>query len=333
MLGALLGSMAVAALVGLILGVGLLLVARRSARLAAIVSPLVGLIAVLAGVTAGAYQMVIEDDGRDKIMLLLMATAPVALATGVIVANQVRKASAKAARELEEANRQRELEQTRLELISWLSHDLRTPLAGIGAMAEALEDGIAPDPARYLRTIKVESVRTSAMVDDLLVLSRLHAGNPLSREPVALDVLVDDAVAATAQLATRRGIRLQATTEGDSRVQGDARFLARMLQNLVVNAIQYSRRGGGVGVDVRGGDAAVTVRVTDSCGGLTGDEFARMFDAGWKHDGARSPSVRDGSGTGIGLSIVRAVAEAHGGRVIVSPTADGCALDVEIPAL
>lgn len=334
MLGALVGSMAVAAVVGVALGLGILLLARRSTRWAALVAPLVGLVAILAGVSAGSQQMVIEDDTRTKLLLLLLATAPVALATGGVVANRVRAASERAAGELAEANRQRELEQTRLELISWLSHDLRTPLAGIGAMAEALEDGIAPDPARYLRTIKVEAVRTSAMVADLLVLSRLHAGNPLRLEPVALDILVDDVVAATAELAATRRIRVQARAEGDSRVQGDARFLARMLQNLVVNALQYSRDGGEVGVDVRGGDGVVSVRVTDTCGGLAADDFARMFDAGWKQDGARSPSGRDGSsGTGIGLAIVRAVAEAHSGRVAVSPAADGCALEVELPGL
>lgn len=333
MLGVLLGSMAVAAAVGLVLGFGILLLARRSARWAALVAPLVGLVAILAGVSEGSQQMVIADDTRTKLLLLLLATAPVALATGAVVANRVRATSDRAARELAEAHRQRELEQARMELISWMSHDLRTPLAGIGAMAEALEDGIAADPARYLRTIKVEAVRTSAMVDDLLMLSRLHAGNPLRSEPVALDVLVDDVAAATAQLAAKRGIQLEATTTGDSRVQGDARFLARMLQNLVVNAIQYSREGGRVGVDVRGADGVVTVRVTDTCGGLTGDEFARMFDAGWKLDGARSPSGPDGSGSGIGLAIVRAVAEAHGGRVAVSPVADGCALEVTVPAL
>lgn len=334
MLGPLLGSMAIAALVGLIFGVGILLLAARSARWAALVAPLVGLVAILAGVSAGAQLMVIEDDSRNKLLLLLVATAPVALATGVVVANRVRKITTRAAWELAEANRLRELEQTRMELISWLSHDLRTPLAGIRAMSEALEDGIAPDPARYLRTIRRETIRTSEMVDDMLVLSRLHAGNPLRREPVALDILVDDVTAGSAQLAAQRGIRLSATSTGGSLVRGDSRFLSRMLQNLVVNAIQYSREGSEVSVDVRGAADRVTVRVLDSCGGLAADAFARVFDAGWKQDAARTPTSHSGSsGMGIGLAIVRAVAQAHGGQVRAASGDHGCVMEVELPRL
>jgi len=210
-----------------------------------------------------------------------------------------------------EAARRRELENTRLELISWLSHDLRTPLAGIKAMSEAIEDGVATDSNAYLRRIGAEATRTTEMVDDMLALSRLHTGTTVQRVPVALDVVGDEIATTMTPLASQKGLALSATTEGAPVVTGDAGFLSRMITNLVVNAIQYSPAGGTVCLTIDGRPDEARVTVTDSCGGLTDDELRHMFDAGWRRDHARTPGTHPGSsGAGIGLAIIDALADA-----------------------
>lgn len=106
-----------------------------------------------------------------------------------------------------------------------------------------------------------------------------------------------------------------------------------MLTNLLVNAIQYSEPGGTVCLTIDGGSEQVSIEVSDSCGGLTAEEFGRMFDVGWRRDHARTPGTRPGSsGAGIGLAIVRAVVEAHSGIVSVAPTDCGCLVTVVLPA-
>ena len=133
-------------------------------------------------------------------------TAPVALLVGVFVSatTQARIAAATAA--LEEERRGREVENGRRELISWLSHDLRTPLAGIRAMGEALEDGISADPAKYHRAIVVEAERTSVMVDDIMALASLQSRTtPLTLETLSLADLTSDLVNQLAPLAAAHG--------------------------------------------------------------------------------------------------------------------------------
>lgn len=328
----LLWSMVVTVAVGVVLGVGVMALATRSARWAAVLAPFVGLVGMLAGVTTGTQQMVIADDTRRTLWWIMAATLPVALGMGLVLSMRIHAISERAAREVAEAARRRELESTRLELISWLSHDLRTPLAGIKAMSEAIEDGVAAEPAVYLRRIGAEATRTTEMVDDMLALSRLHTGTTVRRDSVALDVLGDEIATTVNPLASQKGISLQATTSGTPVVTGDAGFLSRMITNLVVNAIQYSPAGGTVCLTIDGRAEDVRVTVTDSCGGLTADEFRRMFDTGWRRDQARTPGTRPGSsGAGIGLAIVRAVVDAHGGTVTVAPTDGGCVVTVILP--
>ncbi|MGV8850483.1 MAG: sensor histidine kinase [Propionibacteriaceae bacterium] len=333
MTGALIFSMAATAALGVLLGVGVMALANRSPRWATALAPFVALVAMVAGVVTGTQQMVIADDTRASLWWIMLATLPVALGLGAALSARIRAISESAAQELEEVARRRELETTRIEMISWLSHDLRTPLAGIRAMSEAIEDGLAPDNDEYLRRISAEATRTTEMVDDMLALSRLHTGTTVSREPVALDVLGDEVATTLTPLAKERGIEVLATTTGKPVVIGDARFLSRMLTNLMVNAIQYSDVGGTVSLTIDGLPGQVRIAVSDSCGGMAADEFHRMFDTGWRRDQARTPGNRAGSsGAGIGLAIVRAVVDAHSGTVSVAPTEGGCEVEVLLPA-
>ncbi|MBZ5735517.1 HAMP domain-containing histidine kinase [Nocardioides sp. TRM66260-LWL] len=246
---------------------------------------------------------------------------------------------AEAQRRLEQARlRELRLEESRRELVSWVSHDLRTPLAGMRAMAEALEDGLAPDPSRFHRQIRVEVDRMAAMVDDLFELSRIHAGVlRLTPTTLALGDLVSEAIAGADPLARARNVRLGGDVDADLEVTADPAGLSRVLSNLLVNAIRHTPSDGVVEVIGRRHDDGVEVLVSDGCGGLRQDEIERVFDLGWQGEQARTPSAAGTpggpTGAGLGLAIVKGIVEAHHGRVGVEnlPADGGCRFSVLLP--
>ena len=230
----------------------------------------------------------------------------------------------------ESRNRERALERSRRELVAWVSHDLRTPLAGLRAMAEALEDGVATDPVRYHTQIRVAADRLTGMVDDLFELSRIHAGAlRLSLTRVSLADLVDEAVVGADPLARSLGVELSAQVLTSLAVRVDPRELSRALTNLVVNAIRHTPNDGLVQVEAaeKGGQAVLAV--TDSCGGLTEHDLERVFDVGWRGTAARTPEPL--AGAGLGLTIVRGIVEAHAGEVAVHNVSGGCRFEVLLP--
>jgi signal transduction histidine kinase len=227
--------------------------------------------------------------------------------------------------------RERALEQSRRQLVAWVSHDLRTPLAGLRAMAEALEDGLAADPPRYHKQMRAEAERLATMVDDLFELSRLQSGTlQLSPDVITLDDLVSDVLASTEALARERGVRLAGTATGRLAVRADPRELSRALTNLLTNAIRYTPPGGSVQVRARPEHQDALVSVTDGCGGIPEGDLPHVFDLAWRGTAARSPEPD--SGAGLGLAIVRGVVEAHRGSVRVVNTGDGCCFEMRLPA-
>jgi signal transduction histidine kinase len=228
------------------------------------------------------------------------------------------------------ASRQREraLEASRRELVAWISHDLRSPLAGLRAMAEALEDGIAEDPARYHRQIRGEVERLSGMVGDLFELSRIQAGS-LTLSPTRMSVydLVSDAIAGADALATERGVRLADEGVEQVPVEVDGKEMTRVLANLLVNAIHRTPADGTVAVGARRDAGGVVLSVTDGCGGIPADDLPRVFDTGWRGTNARTPP----GGAGLGLAIVRGIVEAHKGRAAVRNVPGGCRFEVTLP--
>lgn len=235
------------------------------------------------------------------------------------------------ARLTEARARERAVEQSRRELIAWISHDLRTPLAGLRAMAESLEDGVAAEPARYHRRIRVEVDRLSGMVDDLFELSRIQAGAlQLSLSRVSLYDLVGDAMAGTEVLARSRAVRLRGDGIEPVPVRVDSREMSRALTNLLVNAIRHTPSDGTVAIGVRSEPEGVLLTVTDACGGIPEDDLARVFETGWRGSHARTPGP-DG-GAGLGLAIVRGIVEAHKGSVGVVNITGGCRFEVRLPA-
>jgi signal transduction histidine kinase len=263
-----------------------------------------------------------------------------ALMTGELAAldRELRATQAKLA---ESRERERALERSRRELVAWVSHDLRTPLAGLRAMAEALEDGVATDPARYHMQMRLAADRLAGMVDDLFELSRIHAGAlRLTLESVALADLVDGALAEGQPLARARGIELSGSVTTPATVRGDVRELSRALSNLVVNAIRHTPEDGTVRIEASAlvpaggnGEPQVLLSVTDACGGIPEEDLERVFDVAWRGTAARTPETESpvGAGAGLGLAIVRGIAEAHSGAVTVGNVDGGCRFEMHLP--
>ena len=198
----------------------------------------------------------------------------------------------------------------RRELVAWASHDLRTPLANIQAMLEALQDGIM-EPAEALPPLEEQARALSSMVDDLFELARIDAGAlslELEEAPIADPVRTSlRGVEAEARL---RGIRLRSDVDESVRARFAPPELQRVLQNLLTNALRHTPSDGAVAVRVSSMDTEVQVTVEDTGEGLGEEARTRMFERFWRDDRARSTR-----GAGLGLAIARALVEAQGGRI------------------
>ncbi|WP_407320076.1 HAMP domain-containing sensor histidine kinase [Isoptericola halotolerans] len=305
----------VAAAVGALGAAAVVAVGRRRPAAAAVLAPLVVVASVAAGVYASARAMFLSEADSATVLWLLLATVPVALGVGAALGVRTHRIATERTAALAARERDREVEEHRRELVAWVSHDLRTPLAAVRALTEAMEDGVTP-PADAATGILAENRRMSDMVDDLLALSRLQSGTlRLRREPTDVGDLASDALAAAGPVADGAGVHLTGDVAEGTVAAVDAREVARALGNLVGNAVRHTSPGGTVRVRVERGPADdVVVHVTDGCDGIPEHDLPRIFEAGWRGTTARTPGS---GGAGLGLSIVRSVAEAHGGRVEV----------------
>ena len=252
---------------------------------------------------------------------------------------EVRTELSEVARALAETReRERALESSRRELISWISHDLRTPLAGLRAVAEALEDGVADNPDLAYKQIAAAVERLSGMVEDLFDLSRLQAGAySADTEQLSLDDLVSDCLAALAPLAQAQSVRLTGRVAQSTSVTGNGPELNRALTNVVANAIRHTPAGGTVEVQVglspgADGSEVAEVSVRDECGGIAAADLPRIFDVGYRGASARTPGGADPGGAGLGLAIVRGILHAHDGSADVENVAGGCRFSLRLPA-
>lgn len=294
------------------------------------------LLTAYAGIVAVAKGMFISSHDLRVLSIVLGLTGVISLAMGVWLG---RRLASEAMWADEARARERQMEQSRRELVAWVSHDLRTPLAGMRAMAEALEDGIVTDRATvadYHRRIRVETDRMTQLVDDLFELSRINAGAlRLSLRNVSLRDVVSDAIASAEPLATAKRVRLQADPAEWPSVRGSEPELARVVGNLLRNAIRYTPPDGTVtisgGADERGG----WVSVADDCGGIPESDLPRVFEVAFRGEAARTPGLdgdHDGPGGGLGLAIVRGLVEAQQGEVAVANEGGGCRFVVRLPA-
>ncbi|SEC18452.1 Signal transduction histidine kinase [Nocardioides exalbidus] len=371
---------AVAICSGLVVGLLGLLVGwalrHRSLRWQLALVAVVTTLTVLLGVQAISRRMLISSHDRSVVLIVTSAAAVVSLVAAMVLSTalvrwsrslreDVRRVgaggevaagrrgpaefqelsaelSAAHARLADAREREQRLEESRRELVSWVSHDLRTPLAGIRVMAEALEDSIATDPARYHRQIRGEVDRMVTMVDDLFELSRIHAGQlVVEPQPVVLGDLVSEAIAAADPVARARRVHLGGEVTHGLQVAADPAGLSRVLANLIVNGIRHTPADGTVHVTAAPVDGGVELVVTDGCAGIPDESRERIFDVGYRGTTARTPEspMHDvhTSRAGLGLAIVKGIVEAHHGMVDVENVgsadapAPGCRFRVVLP--
>jgi two-component system phosphate regulon sensor histidine kinase PhoR len=224
------------------------------------------------------------------------------------------------------------LETVRQEFLSNVSHELRTPLTSIVALSETLEAGAIDDQEnnrRFLSIIQKNAARMHRLIDDILELSAIEAGNvKLKPEPVRLYSLVEDVVGSFTSAIAARNLTVRNLTPPAAEVFADPHRLMQMLTNLVDNGIKFNRDGGMVTIKLSTNDRD-RISVEDTGEGIPSQHLDRLFERFYRVDRARS---RELGGTGLGLAIVKHLARSHGGEVTVhSRFGEGTEFTIELP--
>ncbi|MCH7488421.1 MAG: HAMP domain-containing histidine kinase [Chloroflexi bacterium] len=268
----------------------------------------------------GDYQARLADAGGDEVAKL--AADVNLLATRLQAAEEQRTA----------------LDRERQELTAAISHDLRTPLASVRAMVEALDDHVveeAGEVKRYYGTMRREIERLSSMIDDLFELARMDAGAlELERRPVALQEVAAEVVDAMQAQAKQAGVALALRVDGSpSELSLDGARIERVAANLVRNALEHAPAGGQVAVRVFAENGWAALEVTDNGEGIKAGAIERVWDRFYRGERSRQRRPGAADGAGLGLAIVRGFVEAHGGTVeATSPAGRGATFTVRLPA-
>ena len=240
------------------------------------------------------------------------------------------------AAQLEAADRkQRELDTLRRNLIAWAGHDLRTPLASIQAIVEALADGVVEDPGtvdRYLHTAQREIRSLSLLIDDLFELAQLEAGGvPLELSPNSISDLISDTMESFSELAGRQGVMLAGSVDLDvDPVIMDAQLIGRVLSNLLGNALRHTPTGGTVQVRAYRTAENVAVEILDTGEGIDAGDLPHIFERFYRGEKSRSRAT---GGAGLGLAIAKGIVEAHGGQIgAESAPGEGTCFSFFLPA-
>ena len=293
---------------------------------------LIPALATLTGVLGASGFMITETFERTAVVLVVVSV--VTIPAAVLLA---RYQARRTVWEQEIRDSERAAEQSRRRLVAFVSHDLRTPLAGIRAVAEAIADGVVnQDEAReQAKHIEQESIRLSEMVDDLFEMSKINAGavQP-AHDTVALDEVVDDVVAVHRIVAERAGVALHVNlTDEPVRVIGSDRALVRVLSNLVANAIAHTPRGGRVTLALGHDEQGAWARVDDTGVGIDHADLPRVFDVAYRGSNGRVPRTDSSlpSGSGLGLAIAAGLVQAHGGTLSARNLDAGARFEVRLP--
>lgn len=293
---------------------------------------LIPTLATLAGVFCASRFMTHPNFQAIAIVLLIVAVVTVPAA--VMMARYLAR---RTVWEQEIQDAEASAEQSRRQLVAFVSHDLRTPLAGIRALAEAIADGVVRDDEVRVQAERIEheSVRLQEMVDDLFEMAKINAGavnTPYDR--VALDEVVDDVMSAHAIAADRAGVVLTAELpDKPVRVIGSDRALVRVLSNLVANAIAHTPAGGTVTLAVGADHEGAWARVDDTGVGIDAADLPRVFDVAYRGSNDRVPRTDSSlpSGSGLGLAIAAGLVRAHRGSLSAHNLDRGARFEVRLP--
>jgi signal transduction histidine kinase len=221
------------------------------------------------------------------------------------------------------AQQQRELDRLRRDLVAWIGHDLRTPLASMRVIIEALADGMVEDPEtvqHYLQTAQGQIGSLSLLLDDLFDMAQIDAGGlQLDRQPNSIGDLISDTIEAFSALARQRSVRLEGSASPDADpVVMDGQKVGRVLNNLLDNALRHTPAGGTVRVKASLMQEQVQVEVADSGEGISGEDLPHVFERFYRGEKSRSRAT---GGAGLGLAISAGIVEAHGGTIGVDSIA------------
>jgi len=324
---------------------------RIGVRFVAAMLAVLGVVVVM--VAIAAQSMVITDNDQRLLMRVLVPAVLGAALVAMLMARPVARDASKICKaamrvadgdlsartgvmrsdELGEAaamfdtmvDRLDAIERERAVMLSSISHDLRTPLAALRASVEAIRDGVAPDPDAYLSGMERQIKALASLVDDLQLHSRIVSGTiETIRTRLDLTELADEAMETLRPLAETRRVALLLEAEERVNVDADGSQLARVIRNLLENAIRHAPEGSVVLVQVAANSQSATLRVVDQGAGFPADFRDRAFEPFTRADPARNLTT----GTaGLGLSIARGIVTAHGGTIGV---ADGPGGIVEI---
>lgn len=294
---------------------------------------LIPVVATFTGVIGASGFMITATFERIAVVLVIVSVVTIPAAI-MLARYQARRT----VWEQEIRDAERAAEHSRRRLVAFVSHDLRTPLAGIRAVAEAIADGVVTDDEVrvHAKQIEQESIRLAEMVDDLFEMSKINAGAIApTRDQVALDEVVDDVLSAHRLPAQRAGVTLRAELPtGPVRVIGSDRSLLRVLSNLVANAIAHTPDGGSVTLAVGSDTDGAWIRVDDTGVGIDEADLPKVFDVAYRGSNGRVPRADSSlpSGSGLGLAIAAGLVAAHGGSLTASNLDTGARFEVRLPA-
>lgn len=343
---------------------------RRSVRAQLMLVASAGVVTMAASVVAIAVEMYISTHDLTVLLAVIGVSLVLGLATAWVAARAMRASFDRFSASLEEMGRggvivagaggSRELDGLSMQLaevsakvdaanaelerldsarrrfFAWISHDLRTPLTAVRALAESIEDGAADAPERFAGQVRAQVETMSRMVDELFELSKLTSGAvQLQTQQVELLDVVSDAVADVAVAAAAHDARIVERGVGGHVLWADPHQLGRIIVNLLTNAIRHAPRGTEIVISATEADRnRLVLGILDHGAGVAVEDLDRMFDVGWREDAARTSAGDQGgvaSGAGLGLSIARGLARAHGGEVFAERTDEGFRMNVLLP--
>lgn len=277
----------------------------------------VAVVATLLAIFAAAHLMYVSERDALLFSVLVLGIGIVALRVAALAERERERAAAEA---------------TRRQLVAAVSHDLRTPIASLRLLVEAVDDEIVDEETRrrYLATMHTHIHSLSAMIDDLFELSRIEAGDiDWSMRRVELAPLVDEAVEAMRPEAGAKGVEIRSQLGGEPLpARADPEKIQRVLFNLIRNAIRHTPADGSVTVKGEVARAAIEIEIADTGDGIPAEQREQVFEAFFR---GGADASRHSDGAGLGLAVSRAIVETHGGRIWLAPAERGTRVRFSLP--